>query len=208
MVCGPAPDDLPTIRVEDTTLALGRLGHSWRMRFELPVVAITGSNGKTTVTALVASVLSLAGKCLYPEKSFNNQWGVPLTLLKLDESHQFAVIEMGTNHPGEIEYLSGLAQPTVALINNIGEAHLEGLGSVEQIAQAKAEIYTGLRPGGTAVLNLDDAFHAEFERLLDDNHPGISKVGFGLESVGEVGASEVGYQEGGSVFTLRAGDAA
>ena len=132
VVCAQAPGDLPTIRVEDTTLALGQLGHSWRMRFDIPVVAITGSNGKTTVTALVASVLSLAGKCLYPEKSFNNQWGVPLTLLKLDESHQFAVIEMGTNHPGEIEYLSGLAQPTVALINNIGEAHLEGLGSVDQ----------------------------------------------------------------------------
>ena len=207
VVCSPAPVDLPTIRVKDTTLALGRLGHSWRMRFDLPVVAITGSNGKTTVTALVASVLSLAGKCLYPEKSFNNQWGVPLTLLKLDKSHQFAVIEMGTNHPGEIEYLSGLAQPTVALINNIGEAHLEGLGTVDQIAKAKAEIYTGLRPDGTAVVNIDDAFHAEFENLLDENYPGVNKVGFGLESVGVVGASEVDYRTDGSAFNLRIGDA-
>ena len=150
---------LPQIVVKDTTRALGQLGGKWRSRFELPVAAITGSNGKTTVTAMVASIFRQAGQCLAPEKSFNNQWGVPLTLLNLKQEHDFAAIEMGTNHRGEIEYLSRLTRPTIALINNVSTAHVEGLGSVQGIARAKAEVFAGMGPGGIAVLNADDPFY-------------------------------------------------
>ena len=98
------------IEVEDTTLALGQLAADWRSRFNLPMVAITGSNGKTTVTSMVATVLGQVGHCLKPQKSFNNQWGVPLTLLGMNSTHKFAVIEMGTSHNGEIDYLTKIAR--------------------------------------------------------------------------------------------------
>ncbi len=150
--------DMPQIKVPDTTQALGQLASHWRLRFDIPVLAITGSNGKTTVTAMAASILNQCGNCLFPERSFNNQWGVPLTLLKLNEHHDFAVIEMGTNHIGEIATLSRLTQPTIALINNVAPAHLKGLGNLQQIAQAKAEIFSGLKENGTAVINADDQF--------------------------------------------------
>ena len=153
---------LPQIVVRDTTQALGQLASHWRLRFDIPLLAITGSNGKTTVTAMAASILNQRGNCLFPERSFNNQWGVPLTLLKLNERHDFAVIEMGTNHIGEIAALSRMAKPTIALINNVAAAHLEGLDNLQQIAQAKAEIFCGLNETGTAVINADDQFAAEW----------------------------------------------
>lgn len=160
---------LAHIRVPDTTAALGQLGAHWRSRFDLPVVAVTGSNGKTTVSALLASIFNRAGHCLAPRASFNNQWGVPLTLLRLRPSHTHAVIEMGMNHPGEIAYLSGLARPGVALINNVAPAHLAELVDVQGVAAAKSEIFSGLAPRGCAVLNADDRFHdywsGELQRL-------------------------------------------
>ncbi|MDD9823012.1 MAG: UDP-N-acetylmuramoyl-tripeptide--D-alanyl-D-alanine ligase [Gammaproteobacteria bacterium] len=153
------PAGFPTVHVGDTTAALGALGAHWRRRFDLPVVAVTGSNGKTTVTALVASIFNAGGNCLAPRASFNNQWGVPLTLLRLRESHTHAVIEMGMNHAGEIAYLTGLARPDVALINNVAPAHLAGLTDLHGVAAAKAEIFQGLGADGIAVLNADDRFH-------------------------------------------------
>ena len=156
------------IIVEDTTLALGRLGSAWRARHDIPVVAVTGSNGKTTVSALVAAVLNERGQCIAPKGSFNNHWGVPLTLLRLTPEDRYLVVEMGMNHPGELDYLSALATPTVAVINNVAPAHLGGLGSVDNIAQAKAEILNGLSPQGIAVLNADDHYCDMFEQRLTD----------------------------------------
>ena len=198
--------NLPTIEVADTTKALGQLGSDWRMAFDIPVIAITGSNGKTTVTSLVASILSREGGCLHPEKSFNNQWGVPLTLLKLNSNHRFAVIEMGMNHPGEIEYLSALTRPTVALVNNIGAAHLEGLGSVEAIARAKSEIYSGLQAGGTVVINRDDAFQNHFRQLALELDKSLRIIQFGLDNPGDITARNLRYESGRTEFELVVGD--
>jgi len=152
--------DIPRIEVADTTAALGALGANWRRRFELPVVAVTGSNGKTTVTALIASIFNAGGCCLAPRASFNNQWGVPLTLLRLRDTHTHAVVEMGMNHAGEIARLTELARPTVALITNAAPAHLAGLKDLQGVAAAKAEIFRGLGGDGVAVVNADDQFHA------------------------------------------------
>lgn len=156
----PLPPGSPSMLVvEDTRLALGRLAAWHRAQMPARIVAITGSNGKTTVKEMTAAILRAhAGEqaVLATEGNLNNDIGVPLTLLKLTPAHRYGVIEMGMNHAGEIAYLSRLAQPDVALINNAQRAHLEGLATVEAIARAKAEIYEGLRPEGVALINGDD----------------------------------------------------
>jgi UDP-N-acetylmuramoyl-tripeptide--D-alanyl-D-alanine ligase len=159
----------PAVVVPDTRLALGQLAGYWRGQFDIPVVAITGSNGKTTVKEMLACILIEAtgrtDTVLATKGNLNNDIGMPLTLLQLNSSHRYAVIEMGMNHPGEIDYLTRLAKPDVALINNASGAHLEGLGSVEAVARAKGEIFAGLKPNGTAVINADDV-HAPLWREL------------------------------------------
>ena len=163
----------PLLLVEDTRLALGRLAAHWRAQFNIPVIAVTGSNGKTTVKEMLASILRAAtgddNAVLATLGNLNNDIGVPLTLLKLRAVHRYAVIEMGMNHTGEIEYLARLARPDVAIVNNAGSAHLAGLGSVDAVARAKGEIFTGLSPQGTAVINADDAY-APLWRELADGH--------------------------------------
>ena len=163
----------PVLYVADTRLALGALAAWWRRRFDLSLVAVTGSNGKTTVKEMLAAILRAhAGgeeRVLATRGNFNNDIGMPLTLLKLSESHRYAVIEMGMNHAGEIDYLSRIAQPDVALVNNASGAHLQGLGSVEGVARAKGEIFVGLPARGTAVINADDA-HAALWRTLAGEH--------------------------------------
>ncbi len=154
------------IKVADTTIAIGQLAAHWRKRFHGPLVAVTGSNGKTTVSALLAAMFNQVGNCLAPHGSFNNQWGVPLTLLRLRKAHTHAVIEMGMNRPGEIKYLSQITRPDIALINNVGAAHLAGFADLQGIADAKAEIFSGLTADGVAVLNADDHFCAHWERGL------------------------------------------
>jgi UDP-N-acetylmuramoyl-tripeptide--D-alanyl-D-alanine ligase len=153
---------LPQVVVKDTRAALGRLGAAWRARFSLPVLALTGSNGKTTVKEMLASILAAhcGGRAdvLATEGNLNNDIGVPLMLLKLRDHHRFGVFEMGMNHAGEIDYLARLASPGVALVNNAHRAHIGILGSLEAIAQAKGEIYAGLRAGGIALVNEDDPF--------------------------------------------------
>ena len=158
LVARRVDDALPQVEVDDTRRALGRLAAHWRARFDLPVVAVTGSNGKTTVKNMIAACLREAGAALATEGNLNNDIGVPLTLLRLRASHRYAVIEMGMNHPGEIDYLTRLTRPDVALITNAAAAHLAGLGSVENVAHAKGEIFAGLRPNGIAVINADDDF--------------------------------------------------
>ena len=155
------------IVVEDTTAALGQLAKAWRGRFAIPIIGITGSNGKTTVTAMVRNILAMEGDPLAPQKSFNNQWGVPLTLLRLNAQHTHGVIEMGMNHEAEIDYLTNIVCPSIALINNAAGAHLEGLGTIEKVASAKAEIINGLNEKGIVVLNADDAFHDFWAEYAD-----------------------------------------
>jgi len=155
-----APDIGAAIRVDDTRLALGRLAAAWRRRFAIPVVGITGSNGKTTVKEMLAAILQVeAGSdaaVLKTEGNLNNDIGLPLMLLRLRETHQFAVLEMGMNHAGEIDYLTRLARPDVAVVNNALTAHIGFLGSIENIARAKGEIFNGLTDAGIAVFNADD----------------------------------------------------
>ena len=160
---------IPQVVVADTRLALGRLAARWRARFALPVAGLTGSNGKTTVkemlTAIVAWHLGDREGVLATEGNLNNDIGMPITLLKLRESHRYAVIEMGMNHEGEIDYLTRIAQPTVAIVNNAQRAHVGILGSLEAIARAKGEIYAGLHASGVAVINADDAFASYWKGL-------------------------------------------
>lgn len=150
--------DLPTLRVSDTRGALGRLAASWRNRFTLPVIGITGSNGKTTVKEMLAAILRHEGPVLASRASFNNEIGLPLTLLGLAASHRAAVVELGANRPGEIACLAAIARPQVGVITQCGPAHLEGFGSIEGVARAKGELLQQLDDSGTAVINADDAY--------------------------------------------------
>ena len=198
MICqeaepGVGEPGIPLVRVENTRLALGRLAAYWRGRFRIPMVAVTGSNGKTTVKEMIASILRVAGPSgqmngsdtvLATEGNLNNDIGVPLMLLRMRERHGYAVIEMGMNHSGEISYLTGLVKPTVALITNAGAAHVEGLGSVEAVARAKGEIFEGLDQDGIAVINTDDP-NAPLWRKLAGNRRVID---FGLADRPKVSA--------------------
>jgi UDP-N-acetylmuramoyl-tripeptide--D-alanyl-D-alanine ligase len=175
---------LPYVRVPNTRLALGNLGAFWRNQFQIPVIAITGSNGKTTVKEMIGAILGETGPGCVTRGNLNNDIGVPLTLTRMRASDRYAVIEMGMNHFGEIEYLSRLTRPTVALITNAGEAHLAGVGSLEGVARAKGEIFTGLRTAGTAVLNADDQFFPLWKTLVG-KHPCLT---FGLDAKADVSA--------------------
>jgi UDP-N-acetylmuramoyl-tripeptide--D-alanyl-D-alanine ligase len=151
-----AAETLPLVRVADTTRALAQLARHARRAAAVPVVAVTGSVGKTTTKDMAAALLAPLGPVLKTEGNLNNQYGLPLTLLRLDERHRAAVLELGMSAPGEIRALTALAEPDVAVITRIAPVHLEFFPSLEAIADAKAEILEGLRPGGTAVLNGDD----------------------------------------------------
>jgi UDP-N-acetylmuramoyl-tripeptide--D-alanyl-D-alanine ligase len=178
------PVQIPQIIVADTHAALGQLGSAWRHHLGLPLVAVTGSNGKTTVKEMIAAILSKAGATLATRGNLNNDIGMPLTLLRLDEHYRNAVIEMGANHPGEIAYLVKLARPQVAVITNAAAAHLEGFGTVEGVARAKGEIFAELASDGVAVINADDAY-AELWRAMA-GHCRIFT--FGLDQPADVSA--------------------
>ena len=161
---------VPQIIVEDTHKALGRIGAYVKNKVAPKTVAITGSSGKTTVKEMVAAILSRLGNVLATHGNFNNDIGVPLTLLRLEEKHDFAVIELGANHMGEISYTSGLVRPDVAIINNIAAAHLEGFGDLCGVARAKGEIFEGLAENGVALYNQDSKFASKWQwRLVDKN---------------------------------------
>ena len=186
-----ATDELPlksALLVQDTRLALGELAAYWRRKFDIPLAAITGSNGKTTVKEMLAAILRAeAGGddfVLATEGNLNNDIGLPLTLLKLRDQHRYAVAEMGMNHMGEISYLTRIGRPTVALVNNATTAHVGELGSVEAIAQAKGEIFQGLTEDGIAVINVDDVF-APLWQMLSAPHRVVT---FGLDMHADVTA--------------------
>jgi UDP-N-acetylmuramoyl-tripeptide--D-alanyl-D-alanine ligase len=169
----------PALLVKDTRKAMGLLARSWRVELSIPLVAITGSNGKTTVKEMVNSILSEISEVHATSGNFNNDIGVPLTLFGLNKKHQYAVIEMGANHPGEIEWLTSIASPNVAVITQCAPSHLEGFGSVEGVAKAKAEIYSGLQSSGTAIINADD----EYANFWKESCEHLSQLSFGIESV-------------------------
>lgn len=164
------------ILVDDCLKALQDLAHFHRISLGLPVIGITGTNGKTTTKELIASVLKQKFNVLYTQGNLNNHIGVPLTLLSLTKEHQIAVVEMGANHPGEIKELVEIAAPNVGLITNVGKAHLEGFGSFEGVIKTKSEMYDFLREtGGQAFVNLDNP-------ILFEKSEGIERVGYGIEN--------------------------
>lgn len=181
---------LPQISVPDTLEALGKLSLHWRERFHLPIIGVTGSNGKTTLKNMIASILRAAchhnpAQVLATEGNFNNHIGLPLNLLRLDEHQRYAVLEMGMNHFGEIAYLTRLAKPHIAVINNAAEAHLEGVQDVAGVARAKGEIFLGLAETGIAILNADDAHFAYWRSLIGNR----TYFSFGLNNQCDVTAT-------------------
>ena len=195
---GAQSNAAPAIHVADTRIALGLLAAHWRQRFAIPVVAVTGSNGKTTVKEMIAAILRAASSpdgVLATEGNLNNDIGCPQMMLRLRPQHAFAVLEMGMNHPGEIRYLAHLARPDVALVNNAQSAHIGLMGSVRAIAEAKGEIFEGLGEQGTAIINADDP-HAEYWRGLNTGRRILS---FGFSPGADVRGE---YEAGGFGGTL------
>ncbi|WP_333873752.1 UDP-N-acetylmuramoyl-tripeptide--D-alanyl-D-alanine ligase [Methylobacter sp.] len=182
---------IPHIIVDDTRLALAELAGAWRKKTSVSTVGITGSNGKTTVKEMVAAILSASdpaqGNTLFTQGNLNNDIGVPLTLLRLNEQHRYAVIEMGANHPGEIEYTSQYAQADVAIITNVGPAHIEGFGSVDGVAKAKGEIIQTLKQDAVAVLNHDDAYFDYWKSVAATR----TVMSFGMDERSDVTAHSV-----------------
>ncbi|MFZ1899933.1 MAG: Mur ligase family protein, partial [Azonexus sp.] len=166
------PAGATALVVDDTRIALGKLAAAWRARFAIPVIAVTGSNGKTTTKEMIAAILKVhfGDAVLATRGNLNNDIGLPLTLLRLDETHQAAVIEMGMNHPGEIAYLAPLGAPNVAVVTNAQRAHLEGMGGLDEVAREKGSIYSGLAADGIAVINADDRY-AAYWRQMASHHP-------------------------------------
>jgi len=160
--------DVPQLLVSSAHCALGKIAQFNRHQYQGPVIAVTGSNGKTTTKELIASILAQKGKTLATLGNLNNDIGVPLTLLRLNEEHQYSVVEMGANGQGEIAYCTALATPDVAIITNAMGAHLEGFGSLQGVVEAKGEIFDGLAESGTAVVNLDDANVEQWLEMLAD----------------------------------------
>ena len=186
LVDGEQPAALPQIVVADTQAALERAGNGWREQFTIPVVGVAGSNGKTTAKEMTAAILGQMGNCLATRGNLNNHIGVPLTLLRIDATHRFAVVEMGANRGGEVGALVRIARPTVGMITNAGAEHLEGFGSIEGVARAEGEMVEGLAPTATAVINADDEF-ADLWRKLTKAHV----VTFGVQAPADFKAADV-----------------
>ncbi len=177
---------IPVIQVSDTLVALGNLAASLRSEFSGPVVALTGSTGKTTTKEMLASILELTGEGLKTEGNFNNLIGLPLTLFRLNEQHHWIVLEMGMSARGEISRLAEIAAPNIGVVTNVGPAHLENLQSLDGVVRAKGELFAALKPGGTALVNIDDKRVA---KLPVAN--GVKRLCFGLSAEAEIRAENV-----------------
>jgi len=162
----PELDDFPLLVVKNTILALGQFARWYRRKFDIPIIAVTGSNGKTTTKEMIAEVLGQKFFVLKTEGNLNNHLGVPFTLFRLEKKHGAAVVEMGTNHFGELEYLCSIAEPTHGLITNIARAHLEFFGSLEGVARAKGETFDWLASRGLGFVNVDDPLVVERAKVL------------------------------------------
>lgn len=190
------------IVVADTLTALQDYARSWRNDFDIPVIGITGSNGKTTTKQMVGAVMAARGPVLVTEGNLNNHIGVPLTLLKLRAEHATAVIEMGASGPGEIALLARLARPQIGIVTQAGDAHLEGFGSREGVARGKGELFAALGAQGMAIINADDAYAPLWQQLAGDS----ARLRFGLSEAADVRAIDlVGVPESApeaTAFTL------
>jgi UDP-N-acetylmuramoyl-tripeptide--D-alanyl-D-alanine ligase len=189
---------LSQVEVESTELALGDLASAVRAQRNARVIGITGSNGKTTVKTLTASILSRHGRTHVNTGSFNNEIGLPLTLLWMPEDTEYAVLEMGAGKPGDIEYLAAIARPDIGLVNLIAPAHLERMGTIEMVAETKGALYRALPADGVAVINADDAFASFFAGLAG----GRRVLRFGLDHKADVGAEILEQRADGSRFVL------
>ncbi len=188
----------PVIAVKDTLSALGDIAHDWRRRHGIPLVALTGSNGKTTTKEMISACLATTFPVLKTKGNLNNLIGVPLTLLSLTDRERIVVLEMGMNVPGEIRRLTEIAEPDVGLITNIQNVHLEGLGSVERLTEEKGELFRRMRKDGTILVNQDDPRVTE----LAEDYPG-QRITFGTEHPADVMAKEIQLRGArGTSFTL------
>ena len=193
----PAHKNFPVIRVKDTTTALGDLARYYRQKLNTTIIGITGSNGKTTTKEMTYHLLSRFGPTAKSQKSFNNFIGVPVTIFEIENRHKYGVLEMGTNAPGEIRRLSEIGAPDVAAIINISKTHLEGLKSIEGVAQAKAEILENLSKGGVFVYNADNPWCAKIASRFKGK-----TVGFGFSSQAHIRCTDVKKKDKGYVFEL------
>jgi UDP-N-acetylmuramoyl-tripeptide--D-alanyl-D-alanine ligase len=205
LVSRPGPFPIPALQVDDTRRALGQLGALNRRQFSGEVVAVTGSNGKTTVKNMLAAILQSNGETLATAGNFNNEIGLPLTLLRLQSRHRYAVVEMGASRAGDISYLCELAQPTVTVLLNALPAHLQGFGSIDGVARAKGEILSALDGRGTAVINADSEYAPLWRKLAGE----ATCLEFGFSDQAAINAVDIKATGAeGSRFTLRspAGD--
>ena len=182
MVHRPYSGSLPAVRVSNTSEALLELARAWREKYSIPTIGVTGSAGKTTVKEMLAAILSLTGQGVVTKGNLNNHIGVPLTLTRLGAGDDYAVIEMGMSNRGEISRLSKITRPSVAIITNAGSAHLDGLGSIDEVAKAKAEIFEGLQADGVAVINTDDPFADYWKEVVGSTR----QVSFGFSAESDV----------------------
>jgi len=197
-------EDIAQIEVEDTRLALGQLTASWLHQHSPVVIGITGSNGKTTLKEMTAACLLQLAPTLATQGNLNNDIGMPLMMARVDGSHKFVVLEMGANHEGEIAYLTSLARPRAVVITNAAAAHLEGFGSVDGVAHAKAEILQGEPRPEIAILNSDDQFYSYWMTLVED----VDVLSFGLNDSADIRASQIETDTESTHFTLHLLDTA
>lgn len=194
-----ADEDIPQIKVDDARKALGRFGAAWRSQHDVTVIAVTGSNGKTTLKELIKACLAQQAPTLATQGNLNNDIGMPLMLARIEDAHRFAVFEMGANQVGEIAYLTALANPNVVVITNAAAAHLEGFGSVDGVAHAKGEILQNAERPEFAILNADDPYFDYWSSLVQD----VSTISFGLVAPADVYAEDIVTGIEQSQFRLR-----
>ena len=187
------------LKVDDTLTAYQQIAGAWRERFNIPVVAVTGSNGKTTTKDLTAAALNGLGNVQKTSGNFNNEIGVPMTLLELNNKHNAAVVEIGMRGLGQIESLAKFVKPTIGIVTNVSETHIELLGSIENIARAKGELVEAIKSGGTIILNADNPHTAEMKNLAA---PGVKVMTYGLEKSADVTAKNILIGSVSTEFTL------
>lgn len=200
------PVDLPATiiqAVSDTQLAYQQLAGFWRQKFQIPVIAITGSNGKTTTKDMTASVLSAKFPVLKTQANFNNEIGLPYTLLQLNDLHQAAVVEIGMRGLNQISALAPFAAPSIGIVTNVGETHIELLGSIENIAKAKSELVEAIPSGGTVILNNDNPYTAA---MRDKAAQGVKIITFGIDKDADIKADNLVSNDNSTTFQCRIGN--
>ena len=188
------------LKVEDTLAAYQSFARVWREKFNIPIVAITGSNGKTTTKDLTAAVLSALGDVQKTSGNFNNEIGVPLTLLGITDSHKAAVVEIGMRGLGQIESLAKVVKPNIGIVTNVGETHIELLGSIENIAKAKRELVEAIKTGGTVILNADDSNVMDMKSHVNE---GVKVITFGIEHEADIRALSIVTGHASTIFTVK-----